>query len=241
MKPAKRAAVATLALVIFFGWSAIIVAEPKDPKTPKRESQRQAATAPVYKPPVRGEPGGRVGGGTRGTQERDIAVLSVLAPDHTGLTAKEQPSLFWFISAQTTLPVELTIVDPNADEPLLQIPIPSPVVRGVHRLRLTDYGVRLTRGVAYQWSVAVVTDAARRSRDVLSSGMIERIEADRDLVPGLSEARQEDLVALYAQAGIWYDALEAVCDFIDRSPDDKAARSDRAALLMQAGLPEISE
>ena len=51
-----------------------------------------ATAAPLYKPPLRGAPGGRVGGGTRGS-EREVFVLSVLAPDHTGLTLNEQPSL----------------------------------------------------------------------------------------------------------------------------------------------------
>src|SRR5262245_24503250 len=61
--------------------------------------------APVYTPPKRGAPGGRVGGGTRGPQ-RDVFVLSVFAPYHSGFTADEQPSLYWFISNSTSLPVE---------------------------------------------------------------------------------------------------------------------------------------
>jgi uncharacterized protein DUF928 len=222
------------------GWFGIGLAEQKDAPPPKRESQR-AAAAPVYKPPLRGAPGGRVGGGTRGTQERDIFVLSVLAPDHTGLTTHEQPSLFWVISTPTTLPVELTIVDPKAVEPLLQIRIPSPVERGVHRLRLADHGIRLARGVAYQWSVTVVPDLARRSRDILSSGMIQRVDEDPELASKRSSADAEDLVAVYAQAGIWYDALETVCDLIERSPGDATLRSNRAALLRQAELPEIPQ
>src|SRR5688572_21778645 len=55
------------------------------------------ANVPVYNPPPRGAPGGRVGGGTRGPGQRDVFVLSVLAPDHSGLTSSEQPSLYWFI------------------------------------------------------------------------------------------------------------------------------------------------
>ena len=51
-----------------------------------------SSTVPVYKPPVRGAPGGRVGGGTRGTDQ--TFVLSVVAPNHTGLTMQEQPELF---------------------------------------------------------------------------------------------------------------------------------------------------
>ena len=210
-------------------------------EAPKREATSEESSGPVYKPPPRGAPGGRVGGGTRGAPGRDIFVLSVLAPDHTGLTTKEQPSLFWFVSSQTSLTLELTIVDPNATEPLLETRIAAPVARGIHRLRLSDFRVRLAVGVPYQWSVAVVPDPARRSRDILASGTIERIESAGGLEAKVATRGKEDLVSLYAEEGIWYDALETVCDLIEGSPGDTTPRRYRAALLTQAGLPEIAE
>jgi hypothetical protein len=193
MKATRRGVVAVLAGLIFWVPSTVVPAEPKDSQSPKRQppSPARAATDPVYKPPPRGTPGGRVGGGTRGTRGRDIFVLSVLAPDHTGRTIHEQPSLFWFISTETSLPVELTIVDPDVVEPVLQTHIASPVERGVHRVRLAGHGVRLAPGVAYQWSVTVVPDATRRSHDILASGTIERVEAGGELATKLSEAARK--------------------------------------------------
>lgn len=241
MKTARRVALRSLVGLILLGSSACGHAEePKRAEDKSRGVTSDDASGLVYNPPLRGAPGGRVGGGTRGAG-RDIFVLSVLAPDHTGLTTQPQPSLFWFISAPTSLPVEVTIADPNATAPVLETRIAPPVERGVHRLRLADHGVKLAAGVAYQWSVAVIPDAARRSRDILASGTIERLEPDAELAPKLATARGEELVARYAQAGIWYDALEAVCDLIERSPADATPRRYRAALLTQAGLPGIAE
>ena len=54
-------------------------------------------------------------------------------------------------------------------------------------------------------------------------------------------AGKEDLATRYAEAGIWYDALEAVTDLIERSPGDSKSLGYRAALLRQVGLPEIAE
>src|ERR1043166_1113983 len=48
----------------------------------------------AYQPPVRGAPFIRVDGGSR-DGKGDIPALCVLAPDHVGLTTREQPSLFW--------------------------------------------------------------------------------------------------------------------------------------------------
>ena len=80
---------------------------------PKSGTPTTTVSAPVYKPPLRGAPGGRVGGGTRSGSARDMFVLSALVPDDSGQTISEQPSLYWFISSVTTLPVEVAITDPR--------------------------------------------------------------------------------------------------------------------------------
>ena len=240
MKTSTRIALAALAASWLVSASLGYADEPKTSAPQKSAAPADESSSPAYKPPLRGAPGGRVGGGTRGTPG-SMFILSVLVPDHTGLTLKEQPSLFWFISGDTSLPVELTISDPNASEPLLETRMPGPVKRGIHRVRLADYGVRLVPGVAYQWSVSVIPDSARRSRDIVGSGKIERIELSGDVQAKVAGVGKEDLATRYAEAGIWYDALEAVSDQIERSPGDNKSVGYRAALLRQVGLPEIAE
>src|SRR5919108_4424154 len=198
------------------------------------------ANVPVYNPPSRGAPGGRIGGGTRGGG-RDVFVLSVLAPDHSGFTTSEQPSLYWFISGPTELPVEVTVMDPQGVQPILETRLPSPIKAGVHRVRLADYNVRLSPGAAYRWFVAVIPDADRRSKDILAGGAIERVEAPEDLKAKLAQTAKKDMPFVYAEAGIWYDALGAISDLIEAAPQDQELRKQRAAMLAQVGLPTISE
>src|SRR5262245_15515556 len=50
-----------------------------------------------FRPAVGGAPSVRVTGGSRGAGDATIT-LDVLAPDATGLTTQEQPSLFWYQS-----------------------------------------------------------------------------------------------------------------------------------------------
>ena len=209
----------------------------------KKEPDKKPATTavmPVYRPPIRGAPGGRVGGGTRGTA-LELFVLSVLAPDHSGLTASEQPSLYWYISAPTALPVELTVMDPGTTQPLLEISVAAPIEAGIHRLRLSDHGVRLAPGVPYRWYVAVVPDPGRRSRDILAGGAIQRVNQSPEMVARLGQARREELPSIYAEAGLWYDALTSMSELIESAPGDSALRRQRAALLTQIGLPIIAE
>jgi regulator of sirC expression with transglutaminase-like and TPR domain len=46
---------------------------------------------------------------------------------------------------------------------------------------------------------------------------------------------------MYAQNGLWYDAVAAVSELIESSPKDCALRRKRAFLLQQVGLPQIAD
>jgi len=215
--------------------------QPSDQKLKDQDKKTESpASVPVYTPPKRGAPGGRVGGGTRGIQ-REVFVLSVLAPDHSGFTTSEQPSLYWFISNSTSLPIELTVMDPQGVQPILETRLPAPVTAGVHRIRLSDYNVRLAPGAAYRWFVAVVPDADRRSKDIMAGGAIERVEMPEGLKAKLAQAPKSDLPSLYGEAGLWYDTVAAMSELIEAAPQDQALRKQRTALLAQVGLTGITE
>jgi len=218
---------------------------------PKGKSMRQvvasqeqqlpaAVDRPVYQPPQRGTPGGRVGGSSRGIEDK-LPMLSVLAPDHTGLTVQEQPSLYWYLSKTTTHPFEVTIIEDRAIQPLLETRISTPIEPGVQRVRLADHGMRLSPGVPYRWFVALVVDPDNRSRDVLAGGTIERIAPPEALRAKLARAGKTLAPSIYAEAGLWYDALAAISELIDAAPNTPGLRQQRTSLLKQVGLSEVAE
>lgn len=222
------------------------IGQPKEPPsaTPPSPDQSVAKTSvdlPIYKPPLRGSPGGRVGGGTRGEGEEAPVSLCVLAPDHLGLTVQDQPRLYWFVSRPTPYPIELTITERNAVTPLLEQRISPPEQVGIQCFALADYGVRLRQGVQYKWFVVLITDPQRRSRDILAGGMIEYIAAPPSLQTKLDKAGKGRQPYVLAGEGLWYDALAVVSDRIHASPANRALRRQRAALVEQVGLPEIAE
>jgi hypothetical protein len=205
------------------------------------QSARSAAAAdmPEYIPPVRSAPGGRVGGSTRGPGTPPT--LSALAPDHTGLTIQEQPSLYWYLSKPTSYPIEFTIIDDRAIQPLIERRLSGSLQPGMQRVRLAEYGLRLSVGVLYRWSIALVVDPDNRSRDVIAGGAIERIAPPTELRAKLARAGKTRAPYLYAEAGLWYDALAAISDLIDAAPNAQVLRQERASLLEQVGLPQIAE
>jgi hypothetical protein len=189
----------------------------------------------TYRPPMRGAPAARIGGGTRGIGDTTLE-LAVLAPDHTGLTTKEQPTLYWYVSKAVPARLEVTVINDAAIDPALEQEVAAPRQAGIQRIDLAKTDTKLEPGVEYRWFVSAVADPGQRSNDVVASGTIERITPDDVLKRKIAGADEGTLAQIYAEAGVWYDAIDALSRMIDKSPNDSALRSQRAALLAQVGL-----
>lgn len=205
------------------------------PTTTGAASVRVTGGSRGFRPPTTGVASVRVTGGSRGTEDPTIT-LDVLAPADIGLTTQVQPSLFWYQSQPADAKFELTLLQDKQIKPLVQVKVELASQAGIQRLKLADHGVKLTPGVEYQWVVALVTDTDNRSTDLVASGVIKRIEPAADLKEKISQATPASLAGIYAEAGIWYDALAAVSDEVEAQPDNQSLRSARSDLLRQVGL-----
>lgn len=197
-----------------------------------------AATATVYKPPMRGAPASRVGGGSRGTGDANL-VVSVLAPDHTGLTTQAQPTLYWYASGPSNAMVEVTVIAEVDELPVLTQNIDL-TRGGVQSFDLAKHGVSLKPDTEYEWFVSVVPDPAQRSKDLTSGGTIRRVSPDPSVQARAAAAGERQAPMIYAEAGLWYDAIDALSRLIELHPDDAELHAQRAALLDQVGLPTVA-
>jgi hypothetical protein len=198
---------------------------------PAPAGQPEAAPPPAYKPPLRGAPGGRVGGASRGTVKPStpLPTIDLLAPDdHTGLTATATPTLYFYVSRSVNYPTRLTIRAPGQPVPIIEKNIRSPPTAGIYAVRLGDYGVRLEPGFVYTWSVSVILKPKAPSRDIVASASLVRVPADPnfDAIGRATPAPRR--AAFFADAGLWYDAVAAAADL-----NQQAAL---AALISEVGL-----
>jgi len=168
-----------------------------------------------------------------------VPVISLLAPDHVGLTLREQPVLYWFTATKQSSPVEFTLIGENAETPAVETKLPLPAQPGLQQIRLSDYKVKLSPGERYQWSVALIMDADEPSANIVAMGAIERISPDKLEQPLPTNLSKADAPKRYAEAGIWYDAVMAISDLIQSNPADMGLRQQRAALLEQVGLADV--
>jgi hypothetical protein len=208
------------------------------PFTATAQAQQTSTDQPVYKLPMRGAPASRIGGGTRGPNV-DSPAVTVFAPDHTGLTTNPQPALYWSLSKQAPVQIELTLLDEAGVKPLIEKTVSAPMQAGIHALSLKDAGVTLAPDVDYRWHVALVFDPKMRSSDVTSSGTIRLVPAPAALASKLA-AGERAAPAVYASEGLWYDSIEALMRLIDASPQDKQLRDQLDSLLTQVGLTHLA-
>ena len=209
--------------------------------TSDSKSVKSASAAPIltYRPPLRGAPTTRVGGGTRSSSYA-LLTLTALAPNHTGYTFSDTPTLYWYVSNAINLPIEITLTVEETTEPLLEVTLDAPIQKGIHALRLKDHGMSLKPGVEYQWFVAVVRDPDQRSKDILAGGSIKWVAASQAVQARLDETGKVDWPSVYAESGLWYDAVEGISKLIDADPADLKLREQRASLLDQVGLVEAA-
>ena len=111
----------------------------------------------TYRPPVRGAPASRVGGGSRGSADI-TGELAVLAPDHTGLTTRSQPTLYWYLSEPANARLDVTVTNDKQIDPLLEQVIGIPKTAGIQSLDLAKVGATLKPGVEYRWFVSLTPD-----------------------------------------------------------------------------------
>jgi hypothetical protein len=181
----------------------------------------------VYKPPRRGSPRARVGGGTRA--RRALPQPLVLAPS-PALTERASPSLFWHLDGDPggSVQVEFTLIELDGIEPLVEKTLPQPSGAGIRRIRLSELGVELAPEREYEWFISLVPSPDNKSKDIVSGASIIRVAG---AIPSAPRSPQD-----YAERGLWYDALESLMDALDEQPGSQAIAAERDSLLRQGGL-----
>lgn len=243
-------------LAFLLGSSLVLAPAFAQNPAPADAKPADAAPAPKrislkYTPPKDVATGKRVDGdgGSRGPDIK-LPDIYVLAPNGPATTTSEHPSLFWFQAGPMpekvikTARVEVTLLDPKKPKPLLKVSSPlagdKQAGAGIHRLSLGKQKVTLEPGVTYKWTVALVPDPANRSQDVITSAGIQRVPAAKELEAALKNAAPGDKAAVYAQNGVWYDAVEAITAEIDKAPQDAGLRKMRGELLAANGLKDAA-
>jgi len=196
-------------------------------------------SGPIYRPPLRGAPMGRIAGGTRGPDDA-TPFLCALVPEHIGLTTMPQPNLYWYISSPSPHPAVFTISEKGANRPIAETPLLEQDTAGLQSVSLSDLGISLQTGKTYLWFVALVPDDENRSKDILTRGGIRRVQESSALSRALQDPPEGQEAAVYARHGLWYDALNSLMMQSVTPENDPTVARHLDSLLRQANLAEIA-
>jgi hypothetical protein len=205
------------------------------------DTPSKAKPAVRYVPPKRGNPKSTQATGSRGctqVQQSPVSLTLLVPKDHDGLTTSSHPTFFWHVSA----PVQMafTLTQRGVVQPLWEQQI-QPSAAGIVQLQMPNNLPELLVGKEYRWSVTLLCNRDRPSANPFIQTWIERIPTTPSLTQQLAAAPTDrDRASIYAQAGLWYDALAAISAAHTANPKDISILEERLLLLDSVGLERVA-
>ncbi len=216
-------------------------------------------------PENRGAPSDRKGAGSRGEcpvvankplltgivplvertlkQKQQGKINSLSSKFVLGLTVSEYPT-FWFYvpySRKDINSVKFVLLDENNNY-VTKKPIPVKIfgTPGVISVTLPKTEKPLEVGKFYHWFLSVDCQTQSQSEDTVVEGLVQRIESNSNLMRRIERATPQERVALYAQEGIWQDALTLLGELRRTQPRNTTLISDWKNLLTSVELQSLA-
>jgi hypothetical protein len=201
---------------------------------------------PRFIPPtgdIDGPSTGRVRSVRGGCGSSSQPSLTALMPKNKiGRTVSDNPTFFFYLP-QTDAQLAEFILEDESGNQIYQQDLTIKNLSGVIGVSIpANTNVPpLEVGKNYTWKFTVVCDAEDRSSDQLESGIVRRVELDADILRELENADPRQKTVIYAQNGIWQDALGTLAAARRANPNDTDLAADWASLLDSVTLGEIAK
>lgn len=210
------------------------------------EHEQEESSQTVYQPPEKEQEEEeedetlrsvqRTPGGSRGGECNLLPpqIVTLIVPeDHIGTTSLSRPTVIWFNREPISQPVKFT-VNAHGSKPILVREFDN-LPKGFRALKLPESSPGLEIGKLYKWTVTVVCNEVRPSKNLYAQAWIKR-------VPKPVSERSENLNCNidFAKLGIWYDAI--LCSYSQLNlPKDHSSFQEKSFnfLLEQIDLSEL--
>lgn len=241
---------AILAMALTMGFGANLSAQVPKQLRPNTSLSGKLPGKWNFTPPRRGIPVNRQGGATRGNpciQPPDAKVTALVPASSMGATASAYPTVFWYMPKSSASEVELVVRDAkeqdiySAKYTLAKSAdgwvVGSPGIMSFSLPALTNFSP-LEIGQDYDWLLRLKCpmDSSDSSNDIVLGGGILRVRPDPTLVQRIQQATPEERVALYANAGLWYETVDTLVELRRDRPNDPELAQAWNKLLNSVGL-----
>jgi hypothetical protein len=171
--------------------------------------------------------------------------LTALVPEsQIGRTVSEYPVFFFYLpkSEFYDAQAEFALIDEKDNfiyETTLKIKN-SPGVMSVS-IPANKNVPPLEAGKNYRWSIAWICYPEERSADAVARGIVRRVELSADILRQLDAAEPRQKTVIYAENGIWQDALGTLAAARRANPNDPDLAADWESLLDSVKLGAIAK
>jgi len=196
----------------------------------------------AFKPPKRADPPPSAGGSTRGYAclKGNKKLVSLTPPNKLGLTLAERPTFFWFVPQSSVKTANFVILADQDENVFYETTLTLPNKPGIVSFMLPNTAPKLAVGKTYHWYLTVVCNSQDSSTNPWIDGWIERTQAEASLSAALAKAQPRKLPSLYAEAGIWHEALATAAQLRRTDPQNLRVRIDWWTLLRSVQLTSIA-
>lgn len=269
MKPSSQPIKLFLALALsgtsFLGSLTAVLAKPAplnsgrllSDRTNSKADAAQTASFNLPAPPPGPSPGGRSrGGAKRGECTKVNPELTALVPftkkgketdsvtDVWGLTTVENPSWLFYVpyTKNSAYSTEFVLKDEQDDSIYQTVPLTLPDQPGIIRVSLQSNTSRLEVGKRYRWFLTVNCNQKKESLPVYVyvEGVIQRVNLSQEVTQKLKTATPQQQVAIYAQNGIWHEALTKLAELRQQYPHDLALQAEWQNLLASFQFNDVA-
>lgn len=178
-------------------------------------------------------------GGCTIKDQKNKDLIPLLPQTKIGRTVSDYPTLFFYLPKTEAKLAEFTLQDDKGKQ-IYQTTLNINNSSGVMGVSIpTNKNLSpLQIGKNYNWSIALICDDKDRSADVFEKGIVRRVEVSADRSQ-LQKADPRQKAVIYAQNGIWQDALSTLVAARRANPNDPDLAADWKILLDSVNLGEI--
>jgi len=200
-----------------------------------------------------GLPGRRISGGSRSINTACLAtpsqpVVAIMPKSNVGMTLSERPTLWFSLPAiNTDRSLEFGLYD-SAGELVYQETFQATGEAGLSSLSLPTTFRPLSAEENYQWYLSVVCNPDSRSEDLVVTGWIRRMQADRALQAQLADATAQERLSIYETSNLWFDTLATLAEIRDQAqpnsplaqPVEQQINTEWLSLLESIDLAQVA-
>jgi hypothetical protein len=183
-------------------------------------------------------------GGVRGhCPDFPQASFTALVPENNiARTVSDYPTFFFYLPQPNAELAEFILQDEN-DKVIYSQALTIKNLSGVIGVSIpANTNVPpLEVGKKYSWVFSLVCDPEDRAVDKVEKGVVLRVELSADILGELDAANPRRKTVIYAEKGIWQDALGTLAAARRANPNDTGLAADWESLLDSVTLRAIAK